>query len=465
MCLKVYLMKRTNILAFIVFFSLLPLFSSPVFFAGVHGDVSFPGLNKGDKIFGMGGGASIELGAYVGNFSAGLVGGLSFVNDGGSLISEFSEKKIGLEAGFTFDKNILDFLPEWLGIRPNAALFADFYSAEGYRSESKKIIGRKEKTDGLAFIGEAAIFIDFINLLKTESLHFIPTLGYNYTFRAEEDEGLLHSSRLSLGVRMVYTPTRVDYDEWLASLDHGEAGALTVSAPTRAKKFTPDGDGVEDTVIFDVTHDAAEHGGLASWELRVYDPGNNLFWRQKGTEEIETPFTWTGESLSGAEVESGCLYQYVWYVKANDGSDGFIPGLISTGIMIKEHDGVLTFSLSSIQFGPDSSEFDNISKEQAQRNYELFDEVAEILERYAGYNVTVEGHANNVTGTEREHIEELLPLSQARAETVKRELVKRGIKAERITPIGKGSSAMVTRLRADWWKNRRVEFIMTKAEE
>ena len=91
MCLKIYLMKRTNFLAFIVFFSLLPLFSSPVFFAGAHGDVSFPGLNRGDKIFGMGGGASIELGAYFGNFSAGLVGGLSFVNDGGSLIFKFSK--------------------------------------------------------------------------------------------------------------------------------------------------------------------------------------------------------------------------------------------------------------------------------------------------------------------------------------------------------------------------------------
>ena len=440
-------------------------FSEPVFFAGAHGDVSFPGLSGDGKVFGFGGGADLELGVYLGNFSTGLLGGFLFVNDGTSLVDSFSEKKLGLEAGYTLDKSLFNFLPDWLGIRPNAAFLVDFYSAEGYRSKSKKSIGKKATSEGTAFSWETAIFIDFINLLKTDSFHFIPTLGYTETFRVEEDEGLLCSGRLSMGIRMMYTPPRIDYDEWLSSLEHGEAGSLVVSAPTRSKKFTPDGDGYEDVVVFDVTSDANEHGGGASWELRVYDPGNNLFWREKGSGDAPSEYTWTGESLSGDEVESGCLYQYVWYIKSNDGSDGFIPGLISTGIMLKEHDGVLSFSLSSIQFGPDSSEFDNISKEQAQRNYELFDEVAEVLERYADYNVTVEGHANNVTGTEREHIQELLPLSQARAETVKRELVKRGIKAERITPIGRGSSAMVTRVRTEWWKNRRVEFIMTKAEE
>lgn len=327
---------------------------------------------------------------------------------------------------------------------------------------AKKTIGLKETSEGIALAGELSLYADFINLVKNDTFALIPTLGYNETFRVEED-GPVFSGRLSLGVRVTYTPpAKVDYDEWLAGLS---GGSLVVRAPTRSKTFSPNGDGVDDTVIFDVTSDADEHGGVASWELRVYDPGNNLFWSEKGKGDIPSGFVWSGESLHGDAVASGELYQYVWYVKAKDNADGYVPGIISTGIMIKESEGVLSFSLSSIQFGPDSSEFDNISEEQVKRNNELFDAVAEILKSYADYNITIEGHANNVSGTEREHLEELLPLSQARAETVVRELVKRGIEAERLTPVGRGSEAMVTTKKEEWWKNRRVEFLMKKRGE
>lgn len=434
-------------------------FSEPVFFAGAHGDVSFPGLSGDGKVFGFGGGADLELGVYLNNFSFGLTGGISYVEDSGNLVKTMHETKIGAEAGYTVDNSLLPFLPFWLGIRPNISFLADIYEAKGYRSESKKILGREETTKGVAYATEIGLFLDLINLIKGENFSFIPTLGYNEIIRLEEDGPVL-SGRLSLGVRVTYMPPpKVDYDEWLASLS---GGSLVVTAPTRSKTFSPNGDGVDDVVVFDVASDAEEHGGVASWELRVYDPGNNLFWSQKGKGEVPAGFEWNGESLKGDQVESGCLYQYVWYLKAKDSADGFVPGLISTGIMIKEHDGVLSFSLSSIQFGPDSSEFDNISEEQSKRNNELFDAVAEILKRYSEYDITIEGHANNVSGTEREHREELLPLSQARAETVKRELVKRGIEAVRMTPVGRGSEAMVTTKKEEWWKNRRVEFIMVK---
>ncbi len=434
-------------------------FSEPVFFAGLQGNISFPGINGLDKTFGFGWGGNAELGVYFGNLSLGITGGISHVEDSGNLVKTMHETKVGVEAGYTIDKSLVSFLPNWLGIRPNLSLLADFYEAKGFRSESKKILNREETTEGVAFATEVGLFLDFINLVKGESISLIPTMGYNETIRLEEDKPVI-SGRFSLGVRLTYMPPpKVDYDEWLASLS---GGSLVVLAPTRSKTFSPNGDGVDDVVVFDVTSDAEEHGGVASWELRVYDPGNNLFWSQKGKGEVPAGFEWNGESLKGDQVESGCLYQYVWYLKAKDSADGFVPGLISTGIMIKEHDGVLSFSLSSIQFGPDSSEFDNISEEQSKRNNELFDAVAEILKRYSEYDITIEGHANNVSGTEREHRDELLPLSQARAETVKRELVKRGIDAVRMTPVGRGSEAMVTTKKEEWWKNRRVEFIMVK---
>ncbi|MBR4600796.1 MAG: OmpA family protein [Treponema sp.] len=453
-------MKKTILLSFALFLAI-PLFSEPVFFAGLHGDFSLPGITTSEKVWGYGGGANAELGAYIGNFSTGLLAGFSTVSDSGSLVEKVQEIKVGAQAGFTINKEHLSFLPNWIGFRPNIAVLADIYNAEGYRSQSKKTLGQNEKSDGIAFAGEAAFFIDFINLIKSETLHVIPALGYSETIRLEED-GPIFSGRVSLGLRVTYTPKKIDYDAWLAGLS---GGSLMVKAPTRSKLFCPDGDGVDDIVEFDITSDADKHGGVASWEFRVYDPGDNLFYSQKGKGEIPGDFVWSGESINGDAVESGCLYQYVWYIKAKDNSDGFVPGLITTGIMIHERDGALTFSLSSIQFGPDTAGFDKITEEQLKRNHELLDQVAEILKKYSDYNITIEGHANNVTGTEREHLKELLPLSQKRAETIKRELVKRGIEAGRMTPVGRGSEVTISTKKENWWKNRRVEFIMVKKGE
>jgi outer membrane protein OmpA-like peptidoglycan-associated protein len=76
----------------------------------------------------------------------------------------------------------------------------------------------------------------------------------------------------------------------------------------------------------------------------------------------------------------------------------------------------------------------------------------------------VEGHAVNITQTEREEREELLPLSTARAETVRQALIDRGMEPDRISIVGRGGSRpIVPHTDLDnRWKNRRVEFILIR---
>ncbi|MBQ4331851.1 MAG: OmpA family protein, partial [Spirochaetaceae bacterium] len=58
----------------------------------------------------------------------------------------------------------------------------------------------------------------------------------------------------------------------------------------------------------------------------------------------------------------------------------------------------------------------------------------------------------------------LVPLSEARAELVRDMLVSFGVKGDRLSTVGMGGRQPVVSHadRANWWKNRRVEFILEK---
>jgi outer membrane protein OmpA-like peptidoglycan-associated protein len=88
--------------------------------------------------------------------------------------------------------------------------------------------------------------------------------------------------------------------------------------------------------------------------------------------------------------------------------------------------------------------------------------VAEILEKFPDYRVQVEGHANrsslNSDGSE------LTILSESRAKAVVEMLVRFGINRNRLTAIGMGGSKPIAAFGDvdNYWKNRRVEFLLLK---
>jgi outer membrane protein OmpA-like peptidoglycan-associated protein len=111
-------------------------------------------------------------------------------------------------------------------------------------------------------------------------------------------------------------------------------------------------------------------------------------------------------------------------------------------------------------------------------NEPILQRIAEVLKQFDTYKVTVEGHANPTTapGTRARTQEEegtrtvkgLRPLSQERAQAVVDYLVESGgIECERLTAIGVGGARTVAGFtdRDNWWKNRRVEFILIKPAE
>ena len=89
-----------------------------------------------------------------------------------------------------------------------------------------------------------------------------------------ENEGMVSSGRIALGMRVLFSPSK------LGSFNM-DGGTLNVFATTRSKMFTPNGDGEDDIVVFDVSSDADEHEGVNSWEVRFYDPGQKIFFIDK----------------------------------------------------------------------------------------------------------------------------------------------------------------------------------------
>jgi outer membrane protein OmpA-like peptidoglycan-associated protein len=128
----------------------------------------------------------------------------------------------------------------------------------------------------------------------------------------------------------------------------------------------------------------------------------------------------------------------------------------------------------SIVFPGNSADLSRVSEEDARNNTRVLRLIANALNKFAGYNVLVEGHANPTTppGAKRNAEETgsasvlgLKPLSESRAKAVVDYLsANNGINSTRLSFVGVGGTRTVAAYDDDEenWKNRRVEFILNK---
>lgn len=258
---------------------------------------------------------------------------------------------------------------------------------------------------------------------------------------------------------------------------------LTVS--TAPEFFSPDNDGTNDDLFIKLS--GKTKSSLTSWSFVINDAqSNHAFWTTGGTSAITEKIIWDGlsnvlkDSNGFAErVQSAMDYPFTFTASDDLGMSSTVKGIISVDVLVIRDGNVLKMAVPSIFFRSDNADFktsdevaNGIDPEKAANNHRVLKRIAEILAKFGDYKVTIVGHANKATAYEEEETEEnlrlwgpaLIPLSQARAEYVKKYLVERGIKADRLSTVGKGGTELVV----DWqdkdnnWKNRRVEFILNK---
>ena len=148
-----------------------------------------------------------------------------------------------------------------------------------------------------------------------------------------------------------------------------------------------------------------------------------------------------------------------------------VSGIIPVDILVIRDGNNLKMAVPSIIFRANNADFktaaeakgSQVTKEQAANNVRVLKRVGEILKKFPDYTVTVVGHANRTGAAGEDEI--LLSLSDRRAAFVKDWLVQNGgIPAAQLSSQGKGASEPVAAFNdsANWWKNRRVEFILHK---
>ena len=117
-----------------------------------------------------------------------------------------------------------------------------------------------------------------------------------------------------------------------------------------------------------------------------------------------------------------------------------------------------------ILFAGDVSTFNHgIDNDAMALNDMVIDQIAQLLMDNPDCQVRIEGHANPVTGAPEE-VQVLAALSANRAHEVARLLRAKGVKDEQIIIIAYGGTRTISRERAHWNMNRRVELIVFQGD-
>ena len=253
---------------------------------------------------------------------------------------------------------------------------------------------------------------------------------------------------------------------------------LTVK--TAPQYFSPDNDGENDDLYIQLKGNDVVP--LKNWSFQIKDPNNKPFWSTSGKSSITERIIWDGRSNSGELVQSAMDYPYTFTVTDTLGMTSTVEGKIEIDILVIRVGDVLKMAVPSIIFRQDAADFNiqvvdasgkvtkpGITEAQAKNNERVLKRIAQILNKFKNYTVTVEGHANSVTGLEEEETTNkyglpLEPLSKDRAEFVVSKLKSYGVNGSRLSAVGRGGRQPVA-ARGDKdnaWKNRRVEFILNK---
>ncbi|MBN2811664.1 MAG: OmpA family protein, partial [Spirochaetales bacterium] len=240
--------------------------------------------------------------------------------------------------------------------------------------------------------------------------------------------------------------------------------ALSISP----ERFSPDGDGIDETARIGVSLKRPKNA--VRWKASILDAGDAELWTAEGSAAPENGLEWNGTGKNGAEPEPAFDYRCVLETEDLIGRTERTEAFITVDILVIRDGDRYKIRVPAIKFPSYETDFAaGQSRELLEENRATLERIALLFARFPEYTLTVEGHANAVYWADpkrrdREQTETLVPLSRKRAENVREALILLGIEENRIRAVGMGGSRPVVPFGKsdEIWKNRRVEFILSK---
>jgi len=282
--------------------------------------------------------------------------------------------------------------------------------------------------------------------------------------------GLDNSGAIREGIytpELTVTYTRGDVIKTAATTVTVDVTGPVLTFAASPSPFSPDNDGDDDEL--NITLSATDMSPVAGWtlEIREPEPPYQLFRKFTGTGAPGGRIVWDGKSDKGELVQSATDYPYTYTATDVLGNSSKSEGKIEVDVLVIRDGDRLKIQIPSIVFRPNFADFEGLSKDVVDRNNRTLRRIAQILNKFREYKVLVEGHANvtQPAGTARDREEtELKRISELRAKAVVDILVRYGVARNRLSSTGAGGSSPIVKFedRDNWWKNRRVEFILIK---
>jgi flagellar hook assembly protein FlgD len=241
--------------------------------------------------------------------------------------------------------------------------------------------------------------------------------------------------------------------------------------------FSPDNDGVDDELIMYLG--ARDVSPIANWSLEIREPDLNdpskpaqLFYRIEGRGTPAERTLWDGRSSRRELVQSATDYPFVFRAADILGNESVLEGIIGVDVLVIRDGDRLKIQVPSIIFRANAADFkiiptdrNPLSQAQVDNNNRILRRIAQILNKFREYQVQVEGHANPTSNpVPPAEAAGDLKLSEDRARATVDFLVSFGVSRGRLSATCRGSTQPIIRFqdRDNWWKNRRVEFILIK---
>jgi flagellar motor protein MotB len=269
-----------------------------------------------------------------------------------------------------------------------------------------------------------------------------------------------YTARLSVDYGSAFKPGTTTSSPFVLDITP-PTGSITLSDPL----FSP----IEASPTITLSIDASSRlARIDSWRMEIYDPENHLF-RSFDSKWPTRSAVWDGKGFKGDFVLSAEDYPVLVKVRDEFGNVGELKSVVPVDILMEKTPTGFRILSSRIFFKAYTADYQDVRPELAAQNMKRLADMAAKLKKFPNYKIRLVGHAvmihwdNKALGN-IEQRDELLPLSKARADAVKKALVAKGLDSSTFTTEGVGASDQLVPDSdlADRWQNRRVAFFLEK---